>query len=135
MQLTLMVHPDWCCEGRGGLDSWFRLGYIPVQDFDYKGFGTMTRSISRTLEYSYNDFCISRMAAGLGHTTDVETYQEQSENWLNLYKADQTSYLYNGSNTVRILIERSSTPLTMTRASLVSSKPSTSTVPGNIRIL
>lgn len=49
---------DWCCEGRGGLDSWKRLGYIPVQDFDYKGFGTMTRSLSRTLEYSYNDFVI-----------------------------------------------------------------------------
>lgn len=27
---------DWCCEGRGGLDSWKSLHYIPVQDFDYK---------------------------------------------------------------------------------------------------
>ena len=42
---------DWSVEGRGGLDSWKALGYIPVQDFDYKGFGTMTRSVSRTLEY------------------------------------------------------------------------------------
>lgn len=27
---------DWCCEGRGGLDSWKSLGYIPEEDFDYK---------------------------------------------------------------------------------------------------
>lgn len=27
---------DWSNEGRGGLDSWKTLGYIPVQDFDYK---------------------------------------------------------------------------------------------------
>ena len=27
---------DWSGEGRGGLDSWKSLGYIPVQDFDYK---------------------------------------------------------------------------------------------------
>lgn len=27
---------DWSNEGRGGLDSWKALGYIPVQDFDYK---------------------------------------------------------------------------------------------------
>ena len=55
----------------------------------------MTRSISRTLEYSYNDFCISRMAAGLNKDTDVEKYQQSSENWLNLFKADQTSQLFN----------------------------------------
>lgn len=27
---------DWSNEGRGGLDSWKSLGYIPVEDFDYK---------------------------------------------------------------------------------------------------
>lgn len=55
----------------------------------------MTRSISRTLEYSYNDFCISRMAAGLGKDTDVEKYQESSGNWYNLFKPDQMSALFN----------------------------------------
>ncbi|KAK5121455.1 hypothetical protein LTR85_005288 [Meristemomyces frigidus] len=90
---------DWCCEGRGGLDSWKSLGYVPVQDFDYKGFGTMTRSISRTLEYSYNDFCISQITSGLGNQGDVEKYQQSSENWVNLFDAGQTSYLFNGSNT------------------------------------
>lgn len=86
---------DWSNEGRGGLDSWKALGYIPVQDFDYKGFGTMTRSISRTLEYSYNDFCVSQIASGLGSYGDAEKYQTRSGNWRNLYLANQTSDLLN----------------------------------------
>lgn len=90
---------DWSNEGRGGLDSWKALGYIPVQDFDYKGFGTMTRSISRTLEYSYNDFCISQIAERLGHTADAEKYTASSGNWQNLYKPDQMSYFWNGTDT------------------------------------
>ncbi|KAK5653909.1 hypothetical protein OQA88_7834 [Cercophora sp. LCS_1] len=90
---------DWCCQGRGGLDSWKTLGYIPVQDFDFKGFGTMTRSISRTLEYSYNDFCIAQMAHKLGKPIDREKYLESSGNWQNLYKADQNSTWWNGTDT------------------------------------
>lgn len=89
---------DWSNEGRGGLDSWKLLGYIPVQDFDYVGFGTQTRSVSRTLEYSYNDFCISELASGLGaRDTDVQKYLGRSANWENLYKSDKTSFI-NGSN-------------------------------------
>ncbi|KAA8573951.1 hypothetical protein EYC84_005494 [Monilinia fructicola] len=90
----------WSTEGRGGLDSWKALGYIPVQDFDYKGFGTMTRSVSRTLEYSYNDFVIAAMGSRLGgHESDVQKYLGRSENWQNLYNAEQASYLQNGTNT------------------------------------
>ncbi|POS87312.1 Six-hairpin glycosidase [Erysiphe pulchra] len=86
---------DWCCEGRGGLDSWKNLGYIPVQDFDYKGFGTMTRSISRTLEYSYDDFAIAMLGNALGgRSSDVEKYTERSGNWKNIFKEDQNSIIY-----------------------------------------
>lgn len=59
----------------------------------------MTRSISRTLEYSYNDYCISQIAAGLNNTADQEKYLESSGNWANLYKTDQTSFLADGTNT------------------------------------
>ncbi|OAA66521.1 glycoside hydrolase family 92 protein [Niveomyces insectorum RCEF 264] len=98
---------DWSNEGRGGLDSWKALGYIPAQDFDYKGFGTMTRSVSRTLEYSYNDFCIAQMAAGgLGsggsgsaNGTDQAKYLARSANWQNLFKADEPSRWWNGTDT------------------------------------
>ncbi|KAK4226747.1 glycoside hydrolase [Podospora fimiseda] len=90
---------DWCCQGRGGLDSWKSFGYIPVQDFDYKGFGTFTRSISRTLEYAYNDFCISQIASGLNKTIDREKYIESSGNWQNLYNSEQNSSWWNGTDT------------------------------------
>ncbi|RDA88411.1 hypothetical protein CP532_5601 [Ophiocordyceps camponoti-leonardi (nom. inval.)] len=90
---------DWSSRGRGGLDSWKAIGYIPVQDFDYKGFGHHTRSISRTLEYAYNDFCISELAAGLGHTADAEKYLRSSGNWRNLWREDQTSHLPNRTDT------------------------------------
>lgn len=90
---------DWCCHGRGGIDSWKSLGYIPVQDFDFKGFGTLTRSLSRTLEYSYNDFVIAQMAKAMNKTTDAEKYLDSSDNWRNLYKENQTSALFSGANT------------------------------------
>ncbi|KAI1002625.1 putative secreted glycosidase [Podosphaera aphanis] len=84
---------NWCCEGRGGLDSWKTLGYIPAKDFDHRGFGLMISSISRTLEYSYNDFSIAQLGRALGKMTDVEKYIERSGNWKNLFKDDQTSYI------------------------------------------
>ncbi|KAF2433552.1 glycoside hydrolase family 92 protein [Tothia fuscella] len=90
---------DWCCNGRGGLDSWKALGYIPVQDFDYKGFGTMTRSISRTLEYSYNDFVIAQMALAMDKQADAEKYIARSSSWLNLFKDDTPSFINKTINT------------------------------------
>ncbi|EFQ36308.1 glycosyl hydrolase family 92 [Colletotrichum graminicola] len=90
---------DWSVNGRGGVDSWKRLGYIPIQDFDFKGFGTLTRSVSRTLEYSYNDFCIAQMANKMGRGSDREKYLKSSGNWQNLYKKDQKSAFFNGTDT------------------------------------
>lgn len=90
---------DWCCHGRGGIDSWNALGYVPVQDFDYKGFGTLTRSISRTLEYAYNDFCIAQLAGAMGKKDIQEKYNEESQKWRNLYRKDQKSSFDNGTDT------------------------------------
>ncbi|CAI7602573.1 Alpha-1-2-mannosidase [Penicillium manginii] len=82
---------NWNVEGRGGLHSWKSLGYIPTDDYDPYGVGTHTRSISRTVEYAYNDFCIAEMAHGMGHKEDYEKYLGRSGNWVNMYKADQKS--------------------------------------------
>ena len=89
---------DWSNEGRGGLESWKSLHYIPVEDFDPVGFGPMTRSVSRTLEYAYNDFAIAQMARGLNRLDDAEHYEETSGYWRNLFREDQTSVV-NGSDT------------------------------------
>ncbi|TVY42464.1 putative secreted glycosidase [Lachnellula occidentalis] len=89
---------DWSVEGRGGLQSWKRLNYIPALDYDYLGFGTNSRSISRTLEYSYDDYCIATLAKGLGKDDDYTKYLSRSTNWQNLWKDDTTSSI-NGKDT------------------------------------
>ncbi|ORY63006.1 glycosyl hydrolase family 92-domain-containing protein [Pseudomassariella vexata] len=89
--------PVWDVEGRGGLKSWKELGYIPADDFDTDGNGVFTRSISRTVEYAYDDFCIAQLAKAMGKYHDYEKYLGRSENWINLYKPDQRSKL-NGTD-------------------------------------
>lgn len=89
---------EWSKHGRGGLHSWKKLDYIPYLDFDPFGFGTNSRSISRTLEYSYDDFCIATLAAGLGKHELETKYLKRSMNWLHLWKEDQTSSI-NGTDT------------------------------------
>ncbi|KAJ5971583.1 Alpha-1-2-mannosidase [Penicillium vulpinum] len=93
------VEPEnWDLEGRGGLQSWKSLGYIPFDDYDPDGKGTHTRSISRTVEYAYNDFCIAEMAQGMGHQADYEKYTKRSGNWAHMFNPDQKSNI-NGVDT------------------------------------
>ncbi|KAL6238417.1 hypothetical protein BDW75DRAFT_237515 [Aspergillus navahoensis] len=89
---------NWNVEGRGGLTSWRDLGYIPKNDIDPGTEGLRTRSVSRTVEYAYNDFCIALVADKLGHTGDRDKYLERSGNWRNLWKEDQSSAI-NGVDT------------------------------------
>lgn len=84
---------DWSSRGRGGLDSWKTLGWIPAEDVNFKTFGPITRSISRTLEYSYNDFTIAGLAKSLNKTADVQKYLGRSRNWQNLYNAGVVSMI------------------------------------------
>lgn len=89
---------EWSKQGRGGLTSWKNLDYIPYLDYDPIGFGSNSRSISRTLEYSYNDFCLANLAQGLGQADLYDKYFARSTNWQNLWRADQNSSI-NGTNT------------------------------------
>ncbi|KAJ2986065.1 hypothetical protein NUW58_g5212 [Xylaria curta] len=61
---------DWSISGRGGIESWRTLGYIPLDDDDKNGTGPFSRTISRTVEYAYDDFTIALMARALGHKAD-----------------------------------------------------------------
>ncbi|GAM43153.1 hypothetical protein TCE0_047f17730 [Talaromyces pinophilus] len=88
---------EWSIQGRGGLQSWKNVNYIPYLDFDYLGFGTNSRSISRTVEYAYNDYCVGVVGKGLGKV-NATTYLSRSTNWQNIFKADQTSFV-NGTDT------------------------------------
>ncbi|KAK4176832.1 family 92 putative glycoside hydrolase [Triangularia setosa] len=79
----------WGVEGRGNLESWHKLGYIPWDDIDTNGTGPMSRSISRGVEYAYDDFTISLLASGLGHHSDAKKYHQRGSNWRNYWNPDQ----------------------------------------------
>ena len=68
-------------EGRGAGADWLRNGYVS-QD--------MPRSISRTVEYSLNDFALSQVARGEG-SADVEKYLQRSAGWQLLWDATTQS--------------------------------------------
>ncbi|KAG4441758.1 hypothetical protein IFR05_002749 [Cadophora sp. M221] len=88
----------WDYAGRGGLHSWKRLNFIPIHDKDDQGTGLRTRSISRTVEFAYNDFCIAAMAEGLNHKEDSRKYLNRAGNWRNLFNSEQNSSI-NGVDT------------------------------------
>lgn len=61
--------------GRGGIEDYIALGYIPV---DAGG-----SSVSMALEYAYDDWALARMAAALGETADVAMFDARAGNWRN----------------------------------------------------
>ena len=64
-----------------------------VTEYKARGYLSMKeeRSASRTLEYSYNDFCLAQVARGLGKTADHRKYLARSKNWTNLWDAETRS--------------------------------------------
>ncbi len=45
-------------------------------------------SVSKTLEYAYDDWCIAQVAAALGNTEDAALFTERSQYYRSLYDAD-----------------------------------------------
>lgn len=66
-------------EGRGGLNEYLRLGYVPYG---------IDRAGNRTVEYSYCDFAIYEVAKGLGYDILADKYLKRSGNWKNLWRDD-----------------------------------------------
>ncbi|EME48313.1 glycoside hydrolase family 92 protein [Dothistroma septosporum NZE10] len=85
---------NWDVEGRGALDSWKNLGYIPYRDSTPGGL--RTRSVSRTYEYAYNDFCIAEMANATNRREDYAKYTQRAGNWKNLIDWDLESMGFKG---------------------------------------
>ena len=68
-------------EGRGGLEEYRNLGYIPWG---------IPRAGHRTVEYAACDAAIASVAAGLGHDSLATAYRHMSGHWRNLWRADYT---------------------------------------------
>jgi len=63
-----------------GIGTYIDKGYIPAE--------VSGTSVSNTLEYAYDDWCIAQLAKKLGKTEVYETFIKRSGNWKNVYDAD-----------------------------------------------
>ncbi len=58
--------------------AWYKkLGYVPEDK--------NSSSVSKTLEYAYDDWAISRLARKMGNTDVEQTFSKRSENYLNVF--------------------------------------------------
>lgn len=60
-----------------GLESYKSLGYIPVEK--------ESESVSKTLEYAYDDWTIAQMAKAMNKSDDYKTYIERAQNYKNIF--------------------------------------------------
>lgn len=63
-----------------GLQFYKRYGFIPG-DMEHE-------SVSKTLEYAYDDWCVAQMAKGLGKYDDYNTFIKRAQSYKNLYDPD-----------------------------------------------
>lgn len=70
-------------KGRRGLKSYLHYGYIPVEDGVKEAFHQREQT-SRTLEYAFDDFALSRIASMLGEKEDEKELLKRSQNWRNV---------------------------------------------------
>ena len=62
--------------GRAGLNYYLEIGYLP--------YDKVRESVSRTLEYAYNDWCVAQLAKALGKDDDYTMFMERALNYKNV---------------------------------------------------
>ncbi len=67
---------DHRSRGRIGLADYLKYGYVP--------YDKVRESVSRTLEYAYNDWCVAQLAKVLGKTADYEMFMKRAANYKNI---------------------------------------------------
>ena len=65
-----------------GLDAYKKNGFISIDDEH--------ESVSKTLEYAYDDWCIAQMAQILNKQEDYQYFMQRSQNWKNLFNWENT---------------------------------------------
>ena len=76
---TTATNPHYDC-----IPEYTALGWVP--------FDKEKESVSKTLEYAYDDWCIAQAAKLLGHQEDYEFFLSRSGNWKNLLDPE-TAYM------------------------------------------
>ena len=70
--------------GRRALQSYLQYGYVPLEDEVPFAFHKREQ-VSRTLEYAYDDWCLSQIALRLGHFADWLRLRRRAGNWRNVF--------------------------------------------------
>lgn len=70
-------------KGRRALASYLKYGYIPLEDGVEDAFHKNEQT-SRTLEYAFDDFALSRLALLLGHKDDARILSKRAKNYKNV---------------------------------------------------
>ncbi len=70
--------------GEFGLDSFRRNGLVLADDEH--------ESVSKTLEYAYDDWCVAQVAKKLGHEDEYEKYMQSAQYWRNVFDP-QTGFM------------------------------------------
>jgi predicted alpha-1,2-mannosidase len=68
----------------GGLKYYMEHGYVPYPNPD-RNRGFHNEGAGQTLEYSYQDWCLSQMAKTLNKNEDVELFAKRAENYKNVW--------------------------------------------------
>jgi len=76
-ELALKAMIDYAESNRFGLPAYMKQGYVSNED-DHE-------STSKTVEYAYDDWCISEFAAQIGATKISEQYRKRALNYRNLF--------------------------------------------------
>lgn len=63
-----------------GLDAYKKNGFISMDDEH--------ESVSKTVEYAYDDWCIAQMARILNKKEDYDYFMKRSQNWKNLFDTE-----------------------------------------------
>lgn len=71
-----------------GIGEYKKLGYIPYNQKDEHN--AEGWSLSKTLEYAFDDYCIARMADKMGKKDVADTFYRRAENYKNLYNPSTT---------------------------------------------
>jgi len=91
---TLLPYADrdkWTgYEARAGLTTFNRIGYVP--------FGKTAESVSRTIEYSSDNYSVAQMARALGKTDDYQRILAWSKNYRNLYDPKSGFFIPKGAD-------------------------------------
>jgi len=78
--------------GRVGIDYFNDIGYVPTDIFGFYG-----EPVARTLEFSYDDYCIAQMAKELGKLEKYNEFMTRSKRFMNVL--DDETKLVRGKKT------------------------------------